>query len=249
MADRRLFQDIAEQIIALIEQGVFPPGSRLPGERELSERFGVSRVTIREAEIALQATGRVAIKTGSGVYVSADGASTGGERLPKVSAFELTEARSLFEAEAAALAAPIISDEDLAKLDQLLEVMANDDLDEDNINAADREFHTTIAAASGNGAIIHVIRTLWRLRTELPEVRATHASVCQHDGKTRQAEHGAIVDALRKRDPQGARLAMRRHFNRLLESMLDAAEEREMRELQKKSAESRARFMMTTQLG
>lgn len=249
MADRRLFQDIAEQIIALIEEGVFPPGSRLPGERELSERFGVSRVTIREAEIALQATGRVAIKTGSGVYVSADGATTGGERLPKVSAFELTEARSLFEAEAAALAAPIISDEDLAKLDQLLEVMANDDLDEDNINAADREFHTTIAAASGNGAIIHVIRTLWRLRTELPEVRATHASVCQHDGKTRQAEHGAIVEALRKHDPQGARLAMRRHFNRLLESMLDAAEEREMRELQKKSAESRARFMMTTQLG
>jgi DNA-binding FadR family transcriptional regulator len=187
MADRRLFQDIADQIIALIEEGVFPPGSRLPGERELSERFGVSRVTIREAEIALQATGRVAIKTGSGVYVSADGATTGGERLPKVSAFELTEARSLFEAEAAALAAPIISADDLAKLDQLLQVMANDDAAEDDINAADREFHTTIAAASGNGAIIHVIRTLWRLRTELPEVRATHASVCQHDGKTRQA--------------------------------------------------------------
>jgi DNA-binding FadR family transcriptional regulator len=249
MADRRLFQDIADQIIALIEEGVFPPGSRLPGERELSERFGVSRVTIREAEIALQATGRVAIKTGSGVYVSADGATTGGERLPKVSAFELTEARSLFEAEAAALAAPIISDEDLAKLDQLLEVMAEDTDDEERTNAADREFHTTIAAASGNGAIIHVIRTLWRLRTELPEVRATHASICQHDGKTRQAEHGAIVEALRNRDPQGARLAMRRHFNRLLESMLDAAEEREMRELQKKSAESRARFMMTTQLG
>jgi len=249
MADRRLFQDIADQIIALIEEGVFPPGSRLPGERELSERFGVSRVTIREAEIALQATGRVTIKTGSGVYVSADGATAGGERLPKVSAFELTEARSLFEAEAAALAAPIISDDDLAKLDQLLEVMAEDTEDEERTNAADREFHTTIAAASGNGAIIHVIRTLWRLRTELPEVRATHASVCQHDGKTRQAEHGAIVEALRNRDPQGARLAMRRHFNRLLESMLDAAEEREMRELQKKSAESRARFMMTTQLG
>lgn len=249
MADRRLFQDIAEQIITLIEQGVFPPGSRLPGERELSERFGVSRVTIREAEIALQATGRVAIKTGSGVYVAPEGAAIGGsERLPKVSAFELTEARSLFEAEAAALAAPIISEGDLAKLDQLLNVMAEDTDDEERTNTADREFHTTIAAASGNGAIIHVIRTLWRLRTELPEVRATHASVCQHDGKTRQAEHGAIVDALRNRDPQGARLAMRRHFNRLLESMLDAAEESEMRELQRKSAESRARFMMTARL-
>jgi DNA-binding FadR family transcriptional regulator len=59
MADRRLFQHIVERIIALIEDGSFPSGSRLPGERELSERFGVSRVTIREAEIALQAGGWV----------------------------------------------------------------------------------------------------------------------------------------------------------------------------------------------
>lgn len=246
MADRRLFQGIADQIVALIEDGAFPPGSRLPGERELAERFGVSRVTVREAEIALQAIGRVAIKTGSGVYVSSEGAAANDERLPKVSAFELTEARSLFEAEAAALAAPIISEEDLQKLDALLEVMAEDSDDDDRINAADREFHATIAAASSNGAIIHVIRTLWRLRTDLPEVRATYASVCQHDGRTRQAEHGEIVDALRRHDPQGARLAMRRHFNRLLESMLDAAEEREMRELKKKAAESRERFLMTS---
>lgn len=69
MADR-LYQGIADQITALIDQGVFPTGTRLPGERELAERFGVSRVTIREAEIALQAIGRIVIKTGSGVYVT-----------------------------------------------------------------------------------------------------------------------------------------------------------------------------------
>jgi DNA-binding FadR family transcriptional regulator len=69
VSKQRLFQNIAEQISDLIAQGVFPPGSRLPGERELAERFDVSRVTIREAAIALQAVGKVDIRTGSGIYV------------------------------------------------------------------------------------------------------------------------------------------------------------------------------------
>ena len=70
----RLFRSIADQILALIEEENLAPGARLPGERELAERFGVSRVTVREAEIALQANGKVAIKTGSGVFV-AEGAA------------------------------------------------------------------------------------------------------------------------------------------------------------------------------
>ncbi len=249
MADRRLFQNIVEQVIELIDEGVFPPGSRLPGERELADRFGVSRVTIREAAIALQAMGRVRIKTGAGVYVTetSPGAE---EQLPEVSAFELTEARLLFESEAAALAAPIISEPMLERLDELLQIMAEDSPDGDSrANEADREFHMTIASASGNQAITYVVKTLWRLRTELPEVRATHEAVCHHDGRTRLEEHAEIVEALRNRDPGGARVAMRRHFNRLLEAMLDATEERAMMELRRRSAESRARFLISTNLG
>ncbi|MEP9400536.1 FadR/GntR family transcriptional regulator [Sphingomonas sp. VNH70] len=249
MADRRLFQNVADQIVALIDEGAFPPGSRLPGERELSERFGVSRVTIREAEIALQALGRIRIKTGSGVYVASPTETAPASRLPEVSAFELTEARSLFESEAAALAAPIISDHDITALRDLLSQMAQDNLPDDEVTTIDRLFHLTIASASGNKAIIHVVESLWRLRTELPEVRRTHASVCHSDGALRQEEHGAIVDALARRDPQGARVAMRQHFNRLLESMLDATEQREIEELQRRNAESRARFLMSAQLG
>ncbi|PTQ08281.1 GntR family transcriptional regulator [Sphingomonas oleivorans] len=249
MADRRLFQDIAERIVSLINEGVFPPGSRLPGERELAERFGVSRVTIREAEIALQATGKIRIKTGAGVYVS-EQAGSAEEQLPAVSAFELTEARSLFESEAAALAAPIISEEALGRLDHLLDQMASDGAgDDDRSTEADRDFHMAIASASGNRAIIHVIKMLWRLRMELPEVRNTHAAVCEHDGGARFDEHRQIVEALRSRDSQAARLAMRQHFNRLLQAMLDATEEREIRELRRKSAESRARFLMSAKLG
>jgi GntR family transcriptional regulator, hexuronate regulon transcriptional repressor len=246
MNDRRLFEEVAERIVALIGEGAFAPGSRLPGERELSERFGVSRVTIREAEIALQARGWVRIKNGSGVYVC-DGA-VAATTLPQVSAFELTEARSLFEAEAAALAAPIISDADLAKLDALLQAMADDALDDDAVSAIDRDFHMTIAAATGNQAIIHTVETLWRLRLELPAVRASHASICRKDGHARLAEHAEIVVALKARNAKGARLAMRRHFNRLLESMLTAAEEIELHELRRRTAESRARFLLSAQL-
>ena len=246
MADR-LFQTIARRIEQLIDSGEFPPGARLPGERELAERFGVSRVTVREAEIALQAIGLIEIKTGSGVYVS-DRPVDIKNALPDVSAFELTEARALFEAEAAALAAPIISVDKLAELDRLLAIMATEDGDTQRSTEADRDFHALIAAASGNQAIIHVIRELWRLRTEVAQVRNAHAAVCKNDVRARRQEHQAIVDALKRRDPQGARIAMRHHFRRLLEAMLDDNEARAMSEIKRQSAQSRQRFMISAQI-
>ncbi|ATY33962.1 FadR/GntR family transcriptional regulator [Sphingomonas psychrotolerans] len=248
MADRRLFQDIAEQISAMIAEGAFPPGSRLPGERELAERLGVSRVTIREAEIALQAQGLVRIKTGSGVYVCEPSDHAAGS-LPVVSAFELTEARALFESEAAALAAPTISDEQIEVLETLVAAMSEADDGSPAATEADRAFHLTIASASGNQAIIFVINSLWRMRTEIPEICALHASVCGHDEDTRHDEHAAVLDALKNRDSVAARAAMRKHFGRLLEAMLKASEEQEMLELRRKSEASRSRFLISAQLG
>lgn len=247
MAERRLFEDIAEKIAHMIRAGEFPPGSRLPGEREMSERLGASRVTIREAEIALQARGLLRIRAGSGVYVCGPQAEPN-EALPPVSAFELTEARSLFESEAAALAAPIISDADLAKLDELLAVMAEGEGDDERSTAADRAFHMTIAAASGNRVIIHTVENLWKFRMEVPQVRLTHESVCHQDGSARQDEHAAIVEALRRRDAREARLAMRQHFSRLLEAMLDATEKQERLALEQRTAQSRNRFLMSAKL-
>lgn len=186
-------------------------------------------------------------RTGAGAYVEAELPSES-KRLPQVSAFEVTEARSLFEAEAAALAAPTISAETLEKLDELLAAMADEKASEDEINAIDREFHRTIAAASNNKAIIHVIENLWRMRTELPEVKESHSLVCRKNSSARQSEHADVVEALRRRDPAGARLAMRRHFNRLLESMLDETEERALDELRRRAAESRERYLLSAKL-
>ncbi|MFZ1741739.1 MAG: FadR/GntR family transcriptional regulator [Pontixanthobacter sp.] len=240
MAEQRLFHAIAEQLVGLIDAGVFPPGTRLPGERELAERFEVSRVTIREAEIALQAIGRIEIKTGAGVYVCEQPPKKPGS-LPDVSAFEVTEARSLVEAEAAALAAKLISDEQLATLSRLIEDMQSED--EAVSTDADGEFHATIARASGNGALLHTIENFWRMREELPRVKRDYDLMCSSDPKARGNEHKEILDALIARDPDRARAAMRAHFHRLIREMLDVTEREAMREVQERVSQSRERFL------
>ena len=246
MSHKRLFQSVAEQIIELIDQGAYPAGTRLPGERELAEKLGVSRVTIREAEIALQAIGRLEIKTGSGVYVS-ENPPAGNESLPQASAFEVTEARLLVESESAALAAHNITDEKIEKLAELVEQMGTED--EELANRADEEFHRTIAEATNNVAILHSFKSLWRMREEIAEVKGTYDAVCVHDPKSRIAEHREIFDALRERNPSAARDAMRQHFTRLLETMLETTERMALEEVQQQASLSRERFLAAAKIG
>lgn len=243
MTGKRLYQSVAEQIVTMIEDGIFPPNSRLPGERELAGQLNVSRVTVREAEIFLQAQGIIQVKTGSGAYVLDPSNHNG--RLPDVSAFELTEARTLFESEAAALAARDISDETLGLLEQYLQELGSND---GKAELADRDFHRTIASASGNAAVRYVVEMLWRIRMESKEVRQVYDAVCHDDAEEREAEHRAILDALRARDPAAARNAMREHFRRLIKSMLDVTEEQALEELRRRANESRERFLTSFEI-
>lgn len=244
--DKRLYHAVADQIMQMIKDGAFPPGSRLPGERELAQRFDVSRVTVREAEIALQALGYLNIKTGSGVYVL-DPSTQEDDSLPAVSAFELTEARQLFESEAAALAARQIDDATLSKLENMIQRMSSaDPTDEEDSQQADREFHLAIAAASGNAAVRYVVETLWKMRTQIPEIRDVHAAICaEEDAGQRGSEHAEILEALKDRNPASARVAMQDHFRRLLESMIDVTEEQALKELRHKATQSRERYLKT----
>ncbi|MBT8068509.1 MAG: FadR family transcriptional regulator [Gammaproteobacteria bacterium] len=244
MKEKRLYHSVADEIKERIRDGAYPPGSRLPGERELAEQFGVSRVTIREAEIALQALGFVSIKTGSGVYVL-EPTEKDDQGLPAVTAFELTEARLLFESEAAALAAKHVSDETLERLAELVDTMSRDDPQfSDASQEADREFHLTIAKASGNAVVQYVVESLWKIRTEVPAVREVHAAICAvEEAAHRHTEHADVVTALRDRDPAAARQAMQAHFRGLLGSMIDVTEEKALEELKKKTTESRQRYL------
>ena len=155
MTHRRLFWDIVEKIEQLIDSGEYALASRLPPERVLAERFGVSRPTIREAIIALEVRGRVIVKTSSGVYVTNGHSKDYGNC--DISAFELTQARALVEGEAAALAASSISSKELDNLEQALTRMALGD----NAEEADKEFHRIISKATRNGAILAMVEKFW----------------------------------------------------------------------------------------
>jgi len=247
MAEKRLYHTVANKILELIDSGVFPPGSRLPGERDLAKKFGVSRVAVREAEISLQAQGRIEIKVGSGAYVL-DGGNALVNGLPKVGPFELTEARALFEAESAALAAPIITDAAIEELEDYIAIMSNKKVSSMTPDEADAAFHNAIARATNNHAIVFVIDSMWRMRAEAAQLQNVYRKVCDKDTTHREDEHQAILDALKSRDSVAARRAMRAHFTRMIDALLEASEEEAYQEVKRKAAESRSRFLLTKQL-
>jgi GntR family transcriptional regulator, hexuronate regulon transcriptional repressor len=91
-----------------------------------------------------------------------------------VTAFELTEARLLFEGEAAALAATQIADAELDTLAQLVRDIADENRQPGGTEKADREFHLAIARATRNTAVFNTVEELWRLRSTSPESALLH---------------------------------------------------------------------------
>lgn len=240
---KRLYRQVVDQILHLIDSGEYPVGSRLPAEREMSERFGVSRPTIREAVIALEALDRVSVKTGSGVYVLEWKEMN--EVDSKVSSFELIETRVLIEGESAALAASMISDEQLKLLAQALEDMAQEN-ETGNVESdvADRKFHAIIAAATHNRVLSSMVEKLWDAQEGLHHIKVAHQAVCISDPQTRLKEHRKIYEALAKRDSQAARIAMRGHFARAIGALHESTEEEAVEEVRRKLSKTRERFSM-----
>lgn len=238
---QRLYRQVVDRILESIDSGEFPVGSRLPPERELSDIFGVSRPTIREAVIALEAMGRVAVKTSSGVYVLEWKEIKGVEG--NVSPFELLETRVLVEGEAAALAASMITEEQLEALKVALEEMAkeNEVVDTDS-DTADRKFHAIIAAATCNRVLSSMIENLWDVQEGLYHIKVAHQSVCMADRIARLDEHQAIFDALASGDPQAARIAMRNHFARSLNALHQTTEDEAVEQVRRQLSETRERF-------
>lgn len=247
MPEQRLYHKVANQILELIDSGVYTPGSRLPGERDLAKKFGVSRVAVREAEIALQAQGRLEIKVGSGAYVL-DAGDLPVNGLPRVGPFELTEARALFEGESAALAAPMITDEAIGELETYIEIMSGKVQSEMSPAEADEAFHLAIARATNNHAIVFVINSMWKMRNEAAQLQKVYTDVCHNDASHREDEHVAILVALKNRDSAAARTAMRAHFTRIIEALIKDAEEEGLQEVKRKVSESRSRFLLTREL-
>ena len=242
MSSHRLYKQIARQILTLIDSGEYPAGTRLPGERELAEQFGVSRVVIREAELSLETLGHVEIKIGSGVYVRTPSVGTL-SRMQTITAFDLTQTRLTFEAENAAFAARVISDAQIAELERVLEQMKGETPVVADGDDSDHNFHLLIAAATGNQANVHILEELWRIRTEVETVRSVYSVVCETSTEHRFEEHQKIFEAIRDRNPERAREAMTEHFSRLFEALLDASEQQAINEARRRSLSNRERYL------
>jgi GntR family transcriptional repressor for pyruvate dehydrogenase complex len=158
---------------------------------------------VREAIIALEVQGLVEVRIGSGAYVLR---LPGSEDAPgfDTTAFEVTEARLLFESEAAALAATQVTDEDLAEI-QCRTQIAAENLDPNGTDRADRAFHLAIARATRNTAVFKAVENLWALRASSPEAALMHEKARSANIKPVVEEHTAIFQALRARSGCGPR--------------------------------------------
>ena len=241
----RLYQDLARRLVAELAENRYPVGSRLPAEREMAQQYNVSRPTVREAIIALEVQGLVEVRIGSGAYVLR---LPGEEEIPgfNISAFELTEARLLFEGEAAALAATQITDEEVARIEELVRQIAEENLDPRGTDKADRAFHLAIARASQNNAVLETVERLWDLRSASPEAALLHEKARTANVKPVVEEHTAVIEALKARDPVAARAAMRGHLAAVIEGLLFATEEKAFAETRWVVEERRQRYSWAT---
>lgn len=217
--DRRISELIVDQVRLLIRQQQLNPGDRLPPERELCERFGVSRVTVREALRVLEANGLLEIRVGArgGAFVTKPSKERVGEgiadllTLSAVTAAEATEARLILEVGMIPLVCERADDEDIVDLlaicDRQDKALATGDY-EINLSA---EFHSRLAECAHNSALqmlSHSFRgpllmSLGRAQQKAPEM-----------GRVGAKEHRELVRAIQDRDAAKATEIMRQHLGR-----------------------------------
>lgn len=208
---RRLYQQVADQLRQLFDTGEYAVGDRLPAERELADRLGVSRPTIREALIALEVEGRVRIRVGSGIYVTEPprgGVPAIGEESP----FELLQAREFIEGAIAEEAARRAGPEHVAVLDTVLARMHRLEHPSQETLHIDRAFHTGIAEILGNAVLVRVIGELFDQRMNPFFERLSRYFENRSTWQSAFQEHKRVRDAIAAGDPGAAKAAMREHL-------------------------------------
>lgn len=237
----RLYRQIADQLQRLIRDGEFPPGTKLPAERELSQLLGVSRASVREALIALEVVGDVEVRVGHGVVVLDTHHATAepvmraaaksepwridpefaseieldlDEEIPP---FALLQARRHVEPETARLAALNATDEDLVALrEALARNVADNRAADGNRFVGDRLLHIRIAEASQNAAYALLIKHLLGHQYGVM-FRRLQAYYMENQMWTRsQTDHERIVHAIEAGDEAMAHDAMAGHLDHVL---------------------------------
>ena len=225
----KLSHSVVRQIEALILRGILRPGERLPSERELSEKFGVSRPSLREALSDLQDRGLLVSKAGAGVFVADVLGSAFSEALVKLFAghpealFDYISFRRDMEGLAAERAARLGSDTDLKVIDTIFKKMeaAHTKRNPADEASLDADFHLAIIEASHNVIMLHMMRSMYELLREgvfynrqiMFKQRTTRAMLLD--------QHRSINLALQARDPEAARRAVETHLDYVENALQD----------------------------
>lgn len=217
----KLAHAVVTQIELLILRGILRPGERLPSERELSERLGVSRPSLREAVAELQDRGLLATRAGAGIYVADVLGAAFSPALVELFAthdeavFDYISFRRDMEGLAAERAARLGSDTDLAVIDTIFCKMeiAHQKRNPADEARLDAEFHLSIIEASHNVIMLHMMRTMFDM---LREGVFYNRQMMFKQRTTREMlldQHRAINLALQARDPVAAREAAEAHLS------------------------------------
>jgi GntR family transcriptional regulator, transcriptional repressor for pyruvate dehydrogenase complex len=210
--DTRVTAKLIASIKQLISRGQIAPGSKFPPERELAKDFGVNRASLRQALKVLEIMGVLTQRVGDGTYLSASAETILKEPLDflilldDLSHHELFETRLIVEPELAARAAERATVEDLAGLRQAIMAMERSRTNQARLEA-DVSFHECVFRASGN-RICHLL------------FKVIHRSVLNSMGQLSRrvtlerplSFHKKIYDAIRDKNPEGARNAMHEHI-------------------------------------
>lgn len=214
---QRIPEQIAERIRQMIVEGTLRPGEPLPAERDLAQRFGVSRGSVRDAVRMLELIGLLDTRHGEGTFVqelSVDNLVTplatvlaANQRLQE----ELLDVRRMFEPAVARQAAARVTDEELAEMQHILDAQQAKVEAGQTAIAEDSAFHCAIARATHNQVVARIMETVNDLLIESRKI-----TLRQEGRPLRSLEgHRAVVAALRRRDPEAAFRAMHAHVDQI----------------------------------
>jgi len=210
----RIYEEIVRQVKQLIAAGRLKSGDRLPPERDLAEKFVVSRTSVREALRALESRGLIEIRAGDGAFVRDISVETLIEPLALVilphreAVGELFEARRLLEPAIATLAARRATPAEIAEMERILEAQGKEVAEGRTGVAQDAAFHAALAGSAHNRAISRIVNALMDLLTQSRE------ESLQTPGRPARShrDHLRILEAIRRRDEMAAHRTVLDHL-------------------------------------
>lgn len=223
----KLSSAVIRQIETLILRGILRPGERLPSERELSDKLGVSRPSLREAVADLQGRGLLESRANAGIFVTDVLGSAFSDALIQLFAshdeavFDYLAFRRDMEGLAAARAAEHGTETDLQVIAEVMSKMeaAHAKRNPSEEAQLDADFHLAIIEASHNVIMLHMMRSMYQLLRE-GVFYNRQIMFKQRDTRDRLlTQHQAINDALQARDAVGARAAVEAHLNFVEEAL------------------------------